>query len=102
LPYYYEKYYEEVYPDRRKRVGDYYDAVVYGEADLDGSKQFVPVSFMGDNSEYLEWTTYLAYEDVMKMRAMRSKTPLELSQEHDKTRIAAEGIIRQSRRMFHE
>lgn len=102
LPYYHEKYYEEVYPDRRKRVGDYYDAVVYGEADLDGSKQFVPVSFMGDNSEYLEWTTYLTYEDVMKMRAIRSKTQLELSQEHDKARIAAEGIIRQSRRMFQQ
>jgi hypothetical protein len=102
LPYYYEKYYEEVYPDRRKRVGDYYDAVVYGETDLDGSKQFVPASFMGDNSEYLEWTTYLAYEDITKMKAMRSKTPLELSQEHDKAKMVADGIIKSARRMFQQ
>jgi hypothetical protein len=55
---------------------------------------------MGSDEEYKEYTIYLTYEDIEKMRAKRSKTPLELSQEHDKTRIAADGIIRQSRRFF--
>jgi hypothetical protein len=57
---------------------------------------------MGSDEEYKEYTIYLTYEDIEKMRAKRSKTPLELSQEHDKTRIAADGIIRQSRRMFQQ
>jgi hypothetical protein len=101
LPPYDEKYYEKYYPDRRSKV-DYYDAVVYGRYDADETRAFVPLSFMGSDEEYKEYSIYLTYEDIEKMRAKRSKTPLELSQEHDKARIAADGIIRQSRRMFQQ
>jgi hypothetical protein len=99
LPPYDEKYYEKYYPDRRSKV-DYYDAVVYGRYDADETRAFVPLSFMGSDEEYREYMVYLAYEDIQKMRSARSKTPLELSQEHDKARMAADGIIRQSRRFF--
>jgi hypothetical protein len=101
LPPYDEKYWEKYYPDRRSKV-DYFNAVAYGRHDADETRSFVPLSFQGSDEEYKEYTLYLTYEDTQKMRSARTKTPLELSQEHDKARIAAEGIIRQSRRMFQQ
>jgi hypothetical protein len=79
---------------------DYYDAVVYGRYDADETRSFVPLSFQGSDEEYKEYAVYLTYEDIQKMRSTRRKTPLELSLETDKCRMAADGIIKSARRMF--
>jgi hypothetical protein len=101
LPPYDEKYWEKYYPDRRSKV-DYYDAVVYSKYDADETRAFVPLSFMGSDEEYREYMIYLTYEDIQKMKSARAKTPLELSQEHEKARMVADGIIKSARRMFQQ
>jgi hypothetical protein len=101
LPPYDEKYWEKYYPDKRAKV-DYYDAIVYGKYDADETRSFVPLSFQGSDEEYKEYAVYLTYEDIQKMRSARGKTPLELSLETDKCRMAADGIIKSARRIFQQ
>jgi len=104
LPYYdYSKYYEAIYPDKRKFLSTeesiWYD-VTHGKSDLGESTLFVPKQFQGTQAEYDEYLIWKAKKELEQMRDSHYKTPLELQREKDKLGDVADKIIQSERRRF--
>ena len=98
----YEQYYPQIYPDKRK----YYNlqdsvwySVVHGSDDRDESTLFVPKQFQGTQSEYDEYIIWKARKELESIRQV-GKTPLQLQEESDKTRLAADLIIKSAKGRF--
>jgi len=104
LPYYdYSRYYETIYPDKRKFLStdeSIWCDVVHGSDDRDESTLFVPKQFQGTQSEYDEFIIWKARKELEQMRSSHYKSPLELQRESDKVLDVAEKIIRTERRRY--
>jgi len=106
LPYYdYEYYYNKYYPDKRQYLNTtesiWYN-VTHASDDRDESTLFVPKSFQGNQGEFDEYCIWKARKELELMRENRSKSPLELQRESDKTLDVADLIIKSCRRMKYE
>jgi hypothetical protein len=98
LPYYdYEYYYNKYYPDKRQYLDTtesvWYN-VTHGSNDREESTLFVPKSFQGTQGEFDEYCIWKARKELELMRENRSKSPLELQRESDKTLDVADLIIK--------
>jgi hypothetical protein len=106
LPYYdYYRYYEAIYPDKRKFLSteeSIWHDVTHGKSDLEESTLFVPKQFGGTQGEYDEYLIWKARKELEQMRDSRhyNKSPLELEREKDKLLDVAEKIIQSERRRF--
>jgi hypothetical protein len=106
LPYYdYSRYYETIYPDKRKFLStdeSIWCDVVHGSDDRDESTLFVPKQFGGTQGEFDEYLIWKARKELEQMRDSRhyNKSPLELEREKDKLLDVAEKIIQSERRRF--
>jgi hypothetical protein len=104
LPYYdYSKYYEAIYPDKRKFLSteeSIWHDVTHGKSDLGESTLFVPKQFQGTQAEYDEYLIWKAKKELEQMRDSHYKTPLELQREKDKLGDVADKIIQSERRRF--
>jgi hypothetical protein len=98
LPYYdYEYYYNKYYPNKRQYLDtteSIWHNVIHGSDDRDENTLLVPKAFQGNQAEYDEYCLWKARKELELMRENRSKSPLELQRESDKTLDVADLIIK--------